>query len=44
KVDELNSSETYGAITWGEGSNPGVYFIRVMGVERSKTARVVLVR
>lgn len=42
KVDELHSSQTSGVITWGEGRNPGVYFI-VPSTGNTTASKVILV-
>ncbi len=42
-VDEIASNLTQGTLTWGQGQNPGVYFIRPSTGVRP-TARVVIVR
>lgn len=42
-VDEIQSNLTQGTLTWGQGQNPGVYFIRPSTGVRPP-ARVVIVR
>lgn len=44
KIDVLHLNQPQGAITWGEGFPPGVYFIQVEETNYTSTAKLVLVR
>jgi hypothetical protein len=44
KVDEVQSTEQSGTITWGEGMSPGVYFVREESDTTSTTRKVILIR
>lgn len=43
-VDMVNSPNPSGTITWGDGFNPGVYFIRSITDKPSTSHKVVLVK
>jgi len=43
RVDVLRAGQYGGKVSWGEGFNPGIYFIKPIGLETSP-AKVVLLR
>ncbi|MBN2379083.1 hypothetical protein JXM67_04705 [candidate division WOR-3 bacterium] len=44
KVDELHSTQSSGALTWGEGFIPGVYFVVPLDSNQGGAQKVVLVK
>jgi len=44
KVDELHSAASSGAIRWGQGCRPGVYFIRSSQDTGTGVVRVIIIR